>query len=150
MGREEIIPRRAAQTRRAQGGDDRDKPIDDHRHPVLRAAQKDAAHGAQVKAANLLQHIHRVRRVGPVLFQRLGDDLLFPAEALVVHTAAAPGDIRHCRARQRAQNGGRCCRIANAHLADADGCDMVRRRLVRQLDAHQDRLQRLLARHRRL
>ena len=147
MRAKEEAPGIFAQPRGAQGRDDRDEPVDHDGQPRMRRAEEDARHRAQVEAADLAQNVDRIVRVRPVDGQRLFDHLFFSAERRVGQSAAAAGHGLDEFSAERAEDGGRGRRVADAHLADTEQADAVLSGLRGQLHAGQNALHRGRPRH---
>ena len=102
------------------------------------------AHGGEIKAADLCEHVESVVSVRRIDRNGFLNDGLFPGERFIRYAAAATRHGLHRRVQQyREHGGGRCC-VADAHLADAEH---VRVRFRGKLDAGEHRALALLARH---
>ena len=126
---------------RRHGGNE---PVDHDRAARRRRAEKCAAHGGEIKAADLCEHVESVVSVRRIDRNGFLNDGLFPGERFIRYAAAATRHGLHRRVQQYREHGGGRCRIADAHLADAEH---VRVRFRGKLDAGEHRALALLARH---
>ena len=120
------------------------KAVNNHGTPLFGTTQECTAHGGNVKAAHLGQHIDHIGFVGLVDGDGIFDDLLLSQKALV-RDAAAPARHRlHIRLQKNRQDSRRGGGVADAHFTNADD---IRIRILGQLKAGPDGLDALLAGH---
>ena len=124
-----------------------DHSVHKHRNPEGCAAQKCAAHTRNVKAAQLGQHVQRVRRVWLIDLDSPTDGRLFAGKPLVGKTGSPAGDGLRLTAQQhtghRAGSGG----VANAHFTGGQKAHVLLLAVLHQQCTSQNGLLGLLAGH---
>ena len=150
MAGDQIISHCGAQPYGTQCRHDGDETIYNHRNAAGSRPDKSAAHGSQIEASHLGQHVDRISGIRSVTGDRPVDHFYFSGEGGVGQSAAAAGNGCGGRPCEDGQHRGGSGCVSDAHFPDSQNIHAVGLRLFRGLDTDQDRPHSLLPGHRRL
>ena len=145
----DIIPDLRTDPDCRQCRDIRDESVCNHRDSQCRTSEKYPGHPADIKTADLGQHINRVVRIRAVYFNGLFYRVNFSCQSLAGKSCAPAGHSFHRLLEKDRSHGAACCRIPDSHLPGRQNPDTLCRLFRRGLYSGFQCLHRLFPGHRR-